>query len=258
MEFEVARDWLDYAEAIGAGASLLLAGIAAWFAWRSANDSARSSAAAELTAKAAAEQAELSRQMVKRLEDQLEIERAERAVREGERARRPTLEKPKLEFQTTFPPDNLTVGLLMRMGVAYGTGRPLTEPFPVVVKADFKNVGDKPADQMLARVVVPQGVELMPSGPKGEHPRSVDLHAVDGLTLSDGGEPRSAHQFSWRVAHMPPDQPESIFLTLVLPRRHDYEIEIAAEHPEADPVARRFLVSAEDVRSGPTESDGSD
>jgi hypothetical protein len=247
MTIEVARDWLDYVEAIGAGGSLLLAGIAAWFAWRSAGDSSRSAAAAELTAEAATEEATLSRQMVNRIEEQLEIERAERTEREQERSRRPSLMRPEVAFQATFSPDHLTVGLLMKMGVPTGMGD-LTEPFPIVIKADFLNVGDKAADQMLARVVVPRSVELLPSGPAGDHPQTVDLHAVDGLALLAAGEPEPARQFSWRVAHMPPNQPETVFLTLVLRRQAEYEVEVAAEHPEAEPVRRRFIVSTEGVR----------
>jgi hypothetical protein len=122
MIVEVTRDWLDYVEAIGAAGSLLLAGIAAWFAWRSAGDSSRSATAAELTAKAATEEANLSRQMVSRIEEQLEIERAERAERERERQRKPSLDPPELSFQTTFPPDQLTMGILMNMGVPTDLG----------------------------------------------------------------------------------------------------------------------------------------
>jgi hypothetical protein len=104
---------------------------------------------------------------------------------------------------------------------------------------------------MLARVAVPQSVELMPSGPAGDHPERVDLHAIDGLTLLAAGAQEPAHQFNWRVSHMPPNQPENIFLTLVLRREADYEIEISAEHPEAEAVTRRFIVSVHDVRPVP-------
>ena len=50
MELEVSKDWLDYVEAFGGVLSLVIAGVAAWFAWRSGKDSKQSADAAERTA----------------------------------------------------------------------------------------------------------------------------------------------------------------------------------------------------------------
>lgn len=93
----------------------------------------------------------------------------------------------------------------------------------------------------------------MPSGPAGDHPESVDLHDVEGLTLLAAGTAEPAHRLGWRVSHMPPNQPENVFLTLLLRREADYEIEISAEHPDAEAVARRFIVSTRDVRPAPEQ-----
>jgi hypothetical protein len=158
LPFEVARDWLDYAEAAGALVSLLLAGIAAAFAWRSASDSNRSAVAAEQTAAAAAEEAKLSRQMVRHLEEQLEIERATRAELELERQRRPVLSEPTLSWLGQLDPGQLTVGLLREMGIQPGMGGRIMGVYPVIVRARFENVGQKVAEQVLVRCFVPVGV----------------------------------------------------------------------------------------------------
>jgi hypothetical protein len=95
----------------------------------------------------------------------------------------------------------------------------------------------------------------MPSGPQGDHPQTVDLHVVEGLELLAAGDPERAHQFGWRVPSMPPHQPETTFLTLLLRQESDYEVEVAAEHPDAEPVARRFMVSTAEVRMLESDTD---
>ncbi len=252
---EVARDWLDYVEAFGAAGSLALAVVAAIFARRSANDSSRSAKAAEQTAVAAREEASLSRQMVGRLEEQLEIEKAERDHRQMERGRRPLLEQPALTYMTDFSADDLPMGVLMDLGVEPELGSSVTGFYPIIVRAEFVNDGDKAADRMLASIAVPESVTLLICGPQGEHVQRVAPHAVDSLTLrGDGEEPARRH--TWRIAHMPPGQPEAAHLMLLLPREQEYEVMLQAEHPDADPAQGYFLVSPGAVRVAPDSEQG--
>jgi hypothetical protein len=247
---EVARDWLDYVEALGAIGSLVLAIVAAVFAWRSANDSSRSARAAEETAEAATEEAALSRQMVKRLEEQLEIEKAERDHRQKERRRKPLLEPPSLTYMTDFSPDELPMGVLMDLGVEPELGSSVSGLYPIVVRAEFLNNGDKAADQMLASITVPASVTLLLCGPRGEHVQRIAPHPVDSMTLRGDGE-ESARRHGWRIEHMPPHQPEATHLMLLLPNQQEYEVVVQAEHPDAEAVQDRFLVSHRAVSSAP-------
>ena len=197
---EVARDWLDYAEAIGALASLLLAAIAAAFAWRSASDSNRSATAAEQTATAAAEEASLSRQMVKHLEEQLEIERATRAELERERQRRPIFSGPTLTWLGRLDPGELTVGLLREMGVQPGIGGHISGVEPVVVRVRLQNIGDKVAEQVLVRCLVSEGVVFLASGPRGDIRGRPDLRVAESISLRRPDGEAKAREFSWRIA----------------------------------------------------------
>jgi hypothetical protein len=137
---------------------------------------------------------------------------------------------------------------LLDIGVQWQMGVPVRGVFPVIVRAQFLNSGDKSADQMLARVVVPESLVPLMSGPRGENPTHTQLRAIDGLTLDSPDGPVQALEFSWRVQHMPPDQPETMHLTLILRNQDDYEVRLGADHPEAEAVESRFLVSPEEVR----------
>ncbi|GEM_PF-3950523 len=244
---EVARDWLDYVEAIGALGSLLLAAIAAVFAWRSANDSSRSADAAEETATAATEEASLSRQMVKRLEEQLEIERATRAELEQERGRRPVLSPPTLSWLGRLDPGQLTVGLLRDMGVQPSLGACITGVEPTIVRARFLNSGDKVAEQVLVRCLVPKGVVPLECGPRGDTRGRPDLRVAESVSLQEPSGTVEAREFSWRIAHLPPDQPEDTHLTLVLRNTGEHEVVLEVSHPASETVRARFWVSAEAV-----------
>ncbi|MGN6816894.1 MAG: hypothetical protein ACTHK3_12555 [Solirubrobacterales bacterium] len=245
---EIARDWLDYAEAIGAVVSLLLAAIAAAFAWRSASDSSRSATAAEQTATAAAEEASLSRQMVKHLEEQLEIERTTRSELERERQRRPILSAPTLNWLGRLDPGQLTVGLLREMGIQPGMGGRISGIKPVVVRARFQNIGDKVAEQVLVRCLVPAGVVPLESGPRGDTRGRPDLRVAESTSLRSPAGEAEAREFSWRIGHLPPHQSEDAHLTLVLRSAGEYEVLLELEHPEADTVQNTFLVSADSVQ----------
>lgn len=246
---EVARDCLDYIEAFGSLGSLLLAVVAAAFAWRSASDSSRSADAAEQTADAATEEAKLSRQMVERLEEQLEIERATRAELEQERGRRPVFVAPALDWLGRLDPGELTVGLLHDMGVQPGIGGVVAGVEPVIVRARFLNAGEKVADQVLVRCLVPQGVVPLECGPRGDIRGRPDLRVADSVTLQTPSGEVQAREFSWRIAHLPPNQPEDTHLNLVLRSTGGHEIVIEVGHPESDTVSAKFMVSADAVRS---------
>lgn len=249
MKVEVIPDCLDYVEAFGALGSLALALVAAWFAWKSAHDSGRSASAAEATANAAAEEAVLSRQMVERLEEQLDIERE----LQEERARRPVLEAPTLTFLGRLEPNELSVGLLRELGVQLQLGRRVHGLYPVIVRAEFLNSGNRDASQMRARVAVPEGLVPLTSGPRGEHPTRTALSEVDDLMLSSPDGPVRAVEFSWRVAHMPPDQPEAMHLILILRKPGAYEVRLGADHGEADAAESHFVVSQDGVRAVETD-----
>jgi len=252
---EVARDWLDYVEAVGALGSLALAVVASAFAWRSSRDSGRSARAAEQTAKAAEEEASLSRQMVGRLEEQLKIEQAEQDHRERERRRRPLLEPPSLTYMTDFSADELSVGVLMDLGVELELGSSVSGIFPIVVRAEFVNKGDKAADQLLASIAVPASVVLLLCGPRGEHLQQIAPPLVDSMILRGDGE-EQARRHGWRVEHMPPHQPEVAHLMMILPsQQQEYEVVVGAEHPDTEAVQNRFLVSCEAVRPAPDGAD---
>jgi hypothetical protein len=244
---EVARDWLDYVEVFSGLGSLALAILAAWFAWRSAGESSRSASAAEHTAKAAAEEAVLSRQMVEHLEEQLEIERATRGEVEEARRRRPVLTAPRLIYLSGFDPEELPGGILMDLGVELELGSSITGIHPVIVRVEFENYGDKDAPETLASVAVPESITMLTCGPRGEHPEKVDLHASEAVLHGADGE-EAAHRFAWRVAHLPPHQPEAMHLMLLLPTEQSYEVLLQVEHSEAHTMSARYFASPTDAQ----------
>jgi hypothetical protein len=234
VKTEIARDWVDYVEAVGVLVSLLLAAGALIYA-RKSSDAARGSAeAAETTAAAATQEAEQTRELVRLATDQ-----HERLVRES--SRRPVLAAPELSLQAMIDPGGLTMGQIASMGHRLHDLGQEIRLWPLVVRASFENIGDRAADRALARFLVPAEVGLWRSGPGGEHPEDVDLHG-DGLTLSASGEASIAHAHAWRIQHLPPGQPEALHVLLVFREPGEYEAELQAQHEEVEPVSSRFLI----------------
>jgi hypothetical protein len=186
--------------------------------------------------------------MVKHLEEQLEIERASRAEMEQERRRRPILSVPTLSWLGRLDPGQLTVGLLRDMGVQPGLGVRIAGVEPAIVRARFLNSGDKVAEQVLVRCLVPKGVIPLECGPRGDIRGRPDLRAVESISLKKPDGAAEAREFSWRIAHLPPDQPEDTHLILVFRSTGQHEIVLEVGHPESETVRARFSVSAEAVR----------
>lgn len=234
MKLEIARDWFDYVQAVGILISLLLVAGALIYAKRSSDSAKESAQAAAATAAAARQEADQTRELLRIASDQ-----HERLVRESRR--RPVLAVPALSFQTTIESGRLTLGQIASMGaLARRSDQPVLL-WPVVVRAVFENVGDKAADQTLARFVVPTEVGLWRSGPEGEHPQVVDLHD-DELTLTTPTGNSSTRSHSWRIQHLPPGQPEALHALVVFPAPGDYEVALQAQQEEAEPVSGRFLI----------------
>jgi hypothetical protein len=234
MEVEITRDWVDYLGAAGVLVSLLLAAGALIYAKKSSDAARGSEKAAETTAAAASQEAQQTHELLRIAKDQ-----HERLVTES--SRRPVLAPPALSFQGMTHPDDLTLGQLE--SVAY-TRPMLGQPirlWPVVVQALFENIGDKAADRTLARFLVPLEVGLLRSGPRGEHAANVDLHR-DELILKGRTGNQRAHVHAWRIQHLPPGQPEALHVLLLFTAPGDYEAELQAQHEEAEPVSRRFLI----------------
>ena len=236
MKVEIARDTLDYVEAAGVLVSLLLAAAALWFAKRSADSAKGSADAAEVTAAAATQEAEQTRKLVRIARDQ-----HERLLAEA--GRRPVLATPKLAFQTTREPGDLTIDQIHSMGYQLLAGEQVPVLWPVVVRATFENVGDRSADHVLARFAVPIQVGLWRSGPQGEHAENVDLQRREAMTLAAEGGEFPAHAHAWRIPHLPPNQPEALHALLVFLHPGEYEAELQAEHEQAEAVSQRFRLT---------------
>lgn len=233
MKVEIARDWVDYVAAAGVLVSLLLAAGALIYA-KVSSDAARGSAqAAETTAAAATQEAEQTRELLRLAADQ-----HERLVRESSRS--PVLAAPALCFQTMIDPGQLTLAQIASVDPLHDFGQQI-RLWPVVVRALFQNIGDKAADQTLARFVVPSEVGLWRSGPGGEHAQNVDLHA-DELTLRAATADSATYAHAWRIHHLPPGQPEALHVLLVFREPGEYEAELQAQHEEAEAVRGRFLI----------------
>lgn len=86
-EVHVARDPLDWVAVLSGLAAFIVAVIAAVIARRSAVASDRSAAAAEVTAQAAREEADRTKELVARVTEQLEIQRAGHGLALADRAR---------------------------------------------------------------------------------------------------------------------------------------------------------------------------
>jgi hypothetical protein len=246
LEVEVAKDWLDYAQAFGVIGAVVLAIAALILAIRSASHSSRSAAAAERTANAAAEQAARSRLAAG--EAELAIDRTGREIprREGSRrprfaipgregSRRPRFATPALVLASTLPSE--------RLPIDDSVGMTAITFWPVVVRATFENVGDETAEQAVARFLVPETVGLMRSGPAGEDRTRVDLHRGDDVALKAGDERPSAHAYAWRVARLEPGQLEVLHATLAFHVPGEFEVELQIENEEAAPVSQRFAIT---------------
>ncbi|HEX5929862.1 MAG TPA: hypothetical protein VFY48_10760 [Solirubrobacterales bacterium] len=154
MEVQVARDYLDYLQAFGGLASLVIALVAAWFAWRSASSSEESAEAAERTAEAA----EVTADAAKRETDLL--------VAEHERV-----------------PDVAVSLYIENMS---------TEPSGEVhvwVKLEAYNTGDRVAEGAFCALFAPRAVELRDCAPNGDLrvadtpvPQSSEKLNIDGET----------------------------------------------------------------------------
>jgi hypothetical protein len=236
VNVHVVRDWIDYVEAGGVLVSLLLAAGALIYAKKSSESAAESAKAAATTADAATQEAKQTRELLRLASDQ-----HERLV--GEANRRPVLATPILLFQASLDPGHLTMAQMMSMGALALSDQVGKEAlvWPVVVRALFENIGDKPADQTLARLVVPVEVGVWRTSPDGEQSQNVDLHD-DDLTLSVPSGHSHAHAHSWRIQHLPPGQPEALHVLLVFRTPGDYEVELQAQHEAAEPVSQRFAI----------------
>lgn len=250
VKVEVARDWLDYAQAFGGLGSVVLALAALVLAIRSAQDSGRSADAAERTAQAAGEEAELSRKMTKHVEEQLRIQREESEARARERQRRPAFARPVLSVEGMLDPStDLSIAQVWRglgMSLSAGLSGSLPDDIPlwlVIVRATFENEGDMAVDLTLARFAIPETVTLWRSGPAGDHLEDVDLQRVEDLTLRAGAVHQGAHAHAWRIQRLPPGHPEMLHATLAFRQPGEFEVELQVEHEEADPVAQRYLVA---------------
>lgn len=73
----------------------------------------------------------------------------------------------------------------------------------------------------------------------------------DDLTLSIPSGHSHAHAHSWRIQHLPPGQPEALHVLLVFREPGDYEVELQAQHEEAEPVGQRFVSRVPEA--GPSE-----
>ena len=245
VNVHIARDWVDYVEAAGVLVSLLLAGGALIYARKSSDAAAESAKAAATTAAAATQEAEQTRELLRLASDQ-----HARLVREA--TRRPVLATPMLLFQASIDPGQLTMAQMMSMD-ALALSDPVGKEvllWPVVARALFENIGDKPADQTLARFVVPVEVGLWRTSQDGERSQNVDLHD-DDLTLSVPSGHSQAHAYSWRIQHLPPGQPEALHVLLVFREPGDYEVVLQAQHEEAEPVGQRFVIGVPEA--GPSE-----
>lgn len=142
MKVEVARDLIDYVEAAGVLASVVLALAALVYAKKSADAAQGSAEAAETTAAAATQESEQTRELVRIARDQ-----HDRLVYEA--SRKPVLGTPTLSFQAMLDPGELTLGQIFAMGHQPSVGHPPVL-WPVVVRAAFQNAGDKLAEPRLS------------------------------------------------------------------------------------------------------------
>src|SRR4051794_31372281 len=94
VQVEIARDWVDYVEAVGVLLSLVFAAGALVYAKKSSDSAAESAQGAEKTAVAAVQGAEQTRELVRIASDEHDL-----VLRELRR--RPVLAPPSLTFQTT-------------------------------------------------------------------------------------------------------------------------------------------------------------
>ena len=97
---------------------------------------------------------------------------------------------------------------------------------------------------------MPVEVGLWCTSPDGERSKNVDLRD-DDLALSVPSGHSQAHVHSWRIQHLPPGQPEAFHVLLVFREPGDYEVELQAQHEEAESVGRRFLIGVPET--GPSE-----
>ena len=235
MRVAIVRDWVDYVQAAGVLVSLLLAAGALIYAKRSSDASADSARAAAATAAIAKEEIEHTRKLVRLASDQ-----HDRLVSESKR--RPVLAAPSLSLRSMFGADKLTLAQLASMGQPLHSLDLHPRLWPIVVEAAFENIGDKAADQTLARLILPIKVGLWRSDKDGEHSEDLDLQIYQ-LSLSSPAGADVAHSYSWRIPHLPPTQQEALHLLLVFRALGDYEVELQAQHEEAEPVVQRFLIT---------------
>ena len=235
MRVEIARDWVDYVQAAGVLVSLLLAAGALIYAKRSSDASADSARAAAATAAIAMEEVEHTRKLLRLASDQ-----HDRLITESKR--RPVLAAPTLSLRSVFGANKLTMGQLRSLAVTPHSLDLSPRVWPAVFEVAFENVGDKAADQTLARVIHPIKVGLWRSDRNGEHSEDVDVQPCEVALKSPAGD-EIAHVYSWRIPHLPPRQQEARHLLLVFRALGDYEVELQAQHEEAEPVVQRFLIT---------------
>jgi hypothetical protein len=133
----VTHDWLDYAAAFAGIGSLVLAAVAALVAIRSKSDARHSAEAADRTAGAATATAQLTAEMERRSNEQLQIMRDEHRAFMEEQRRRPQIE-PVLEM-----------------------GGPGTHGhLAVAIRSGATNVGTRTAEGVLILTSVPDGVRV--------------------------------------------------------------------------------------------------
>lgn len=246
----VERDALDYIEAAGVLVSLILAGAALWFAKRSADAADRSAVAADdtaatasRTAKAAETTAAAATQEAAQTRELVEIARDQHRRLLDEASRAPEFSPPQLVIAKTLDPNMIPMGFLRDVDQMLDAPMPreFTE-WVIVFEATFRNVGNKAAEQALARFAVPDPVRLLRSGPAGEDLERVDLSPLKGYMLRLPGTELPAYAHAWRF-YLPPNQPEILYATLIFDEPGSYELELQIDHEDAELVRQRFMVT---------------
>jgi hypothetical protein len=167
-----------------------------------------------------------------------------------EQRRRPALEKPGLAFTTRFDPDELPTGVLFDLGVELELGSAVTGIFPIVVRAEFVNGGNRDAEHALASIAVAKDVIILSCGTRGGGAELAEVHPAPLVKIRGGDTQRHG----WRIDHMPPDQVQSRNLMLILPDTGEHEVVLQIEQPEARAKRSRYVVSPEEIRFADEEA----
>ncbi|MEK6327293.1 MAG: hypothetical protein AABM66_07185 [Actinomycetota bacterium] len=195
---EFARDWLDYAQALGAIGALVLAIVAAVFARSSAKDANRSAEAAERTAQAAEQTAEVQREQHEAfMEDRRQRPEVEMSLDVGEM-------KVEKDGRTTL-----------------------------LVTAGAINRGTRTAEKTLILLMVPRSVDIAECDATSSNPLPRTGVPQTARTVAVDGVKAPAHSRNGTRDLRPKNREvERSLLTFHSPGR--YEIKVDALHPEVE------------------------